>query len=163
MKGFQLWVNLPARLKMTEPAYFEFGDQSLPVEEREGASIKVLAGKTALGTTSPVANTHVGARYFDVTLAPDASFIEPAPADNTAAIVLFEGVATIAGENLASPMVAVLGEGDTVEVTAGTNGARFLFLSGRPLNEPVAWAGPFVMNSDIQLRQAFADYQAGRF
>lgn len=163
MKGFQLWVNLPARLKMTEPAYFEFGDRSLPVEKREGATVKVLAGKTSLGTVSPVADTHVDARYFDVTLAPGASFSEPAPADATAAIVLFEGSVTIAGRSLTSPSVAVLGEGDMIEVTAGTGGARFLFLSGRPLNEPVAWAGPFVMNNDTQLRQAFADYQAGRF
>ncbi|HWF63921.1 MAG TPA: pirin family protein [Rhizomicrobium sp.] len=163
MKGFQLWVNLPARLKMTEPAYSEFGDQSLPVEKREGAAIKVLAGKTALGTTSPVADTHVGARYFDVTLTAGASFREPSPSENTAAIVLFEGAATIGGRSLASPSVAVLGEGDTVEVIAGADGARFLFLSGKPLREPVAWAGPFVMNNDTQLRQAFADYQAGRF
>jgi redox-sensitive bicupin YhaK (pirin superfamily) len=90
-------------------------------------------------------------------------FSEPAPGENTAAIVLFEGTATVAGKSLASPSVAVLGEGDMVDVMAGANGARFLFLSGRPLREPVAWAGPFVMNNDIQLRQAFADYQAGRF
>jgi redox-sensitive bicupin YhaK (pirin superfamily) len=163
MKGFQLWVNLPARLKMTEPAYFEFGDQSLPLETRDGAAIKVLAGKTSLGTASPVANTHVGARYFDVRLAPGASFSEPAPGGSTAAVVLFEGAATVAGKSVTSPSVAVLGEGDMVDVMAGANGARFLFLSGRPLREPVAWAGPFVMNNDIQLRQAFADYQAGRF
>jgi hypothetical protein len=163
MKGFQLWVNLPARLKMTEPAYFEFSDQSLPLEKRDGATIKVLAGETALGTASPVADTHVGARYFDVTLAAGAAFREPSPAENTAAIVLFEGTAAISGMDLTSPSVAVLGEGDRVEVTAGPHGARFLFLSGQPLREPVAWAGPFVMNNDTQLRQAFADYQAGRF
>ncbi|HXR95568.1 MAG TPA: pirin family protein [Rhizomicrobium sp.] len=162
MKGFQLWVNLPARLKMTEPAYFEFGDQALPLEKRDGAIVKVLAGKTSLGTTSPVADTHAGTRYFDVTLAAGQSFSEPTP-EETAAIVLFEGAATIAGKGLASPAVAVLGEGDTVEVIAGGQGARFLFLGGRPLREPVAWAGPFVMNNDTQLRQAFAEYQAGRF
>jgi len=163
MKGFQLWVNLPARLKMTEPAYFEFSGDALPVEMRDGATVKILAGKTSLGTTSPVANTHVGARYFDINLALGATFREPVPGENAAAIVLFEGAATIAGRELTNPSVAVLGEGDTVQVTAGTGGARFLFLSGRPLYEPVAWAGPFVMNNDIQLRQAFADYQAGRF
>lgn len=163
MKGFQLWVNLPARLKMTEPAYFEFGDSALPLEERDGTAIKVLAGRTSRGTASPVADTHVGARYFDVTLAPGASFSEPASATATAAIVLFEGTATIAGRQLANPSVAVLGEGDLVEVAAGNNGARFLFLAGSPLREPVAWAGPFVMNDERQLRQAFADYQAGRF
>jgi redox-sensitive bicupin YhaK (pirin superfamily) len=163
MKGFQLWVNLPARLKMTEPAYFEFRDSALPQERREGATIKVLAGRTSLGTASPVADTHVGARYFDVTLASGASFREPVPAENTAAIVLFEGRATIAGRELTAPSVAVLGKGEVVEVVADANGARFLFLSGAPLREPVAWAGPFVMNDESQLRQAFADYQAGRF
>jgi hypothetical protein len=163
MKGFQLWVNLPARLKMTEPAYFEFGDRSLPLEKRDGATIKVLAGRTALGTQSPVANTHVDAQYFDVTLAAGATFQEAVPGANTAAIALFEGAATIGDRDLAAPSLAVLGEGDTVAVTAGAHGARFLFLAGRPLREPVAWAGPFVMNNDSQLRQAFADYQAGRF
>ena len=77
--------------------------------------------------------------------------------------MLFEGTAVVAGKSLTSPSVAVLGEGDIADVVAGAHGARFLFLSGRPLREPVAWAGPFVMNSDAQLRQAFADYQAGRF
>ncbi|HKD47383.1 MAG TPA: pirin family protein [Rhizomicrobium sp.] len=163
MKGFQLWVNLPARLKMTEPAYFEFNGDALPVEMRDGAIVKILAGKTSRGTTSPVASTHAGVLYFDVDLSPGASFREPVPAENAAAVVLFEGTATIVGRELANPSVAVLGEGDAVQVTAGTGGARFLFLSGRPLREPVAWAGPFVMNNDTQLRQAFADYQAGRF
>lgn len=163
MKGFQLWVNLPARLKMTDPAYFEFGNEALPVEKREGALVKILAGMTSLGAASPVAETHVGARYFDVTLAPGASFSEAVPQDDTAAIVVFEGKATVAGRTLTSPSVAVLGEGDLAEVTAGAEGARFLFLSGKPIREPVAWAGPFVMNNEGQLRQAFADYQAGRF
>jgi hypothetical protein len=163
MKGFQLWVNLPARLKMTEPAYFEFGDSALPQEQRDGAAIKVLAGKTSQGTASPVAETHVGARYFDVTLTPGAAFREPAPEEHTAAVVLFEGTAAIVGRDLTAPSVAVLGAGEVVEVVAGAQGTRFLFLSGVPLREPVAWAGPFVMNDESQLRQAFADYQAGRF
>lgn len=163
MKGFQLWVNLPARLKMTEPAYAEYANEALPVERRGGAKIKVLAGKTSLGTTAPVVHTHVGARYFDVTLASSASFREPVSADDRAAVVLFEGTAVVAGRALNSPSVAVLGPGDVVDLVAGESGARFLFLSGKPLREPVAWAGPFVMNNDSQLRQAFVDYQAGRF
>ncbi len=163
MKGFQLWVNLPARLKMTEPAYFEFDDGALPVEMRDGATVKILAGTTSSGTASPVAETHLGARYFDVTLAPGAVFSEPVPQADTAAIVLFEGAAVSGGKALTAPSVAVLGEGDTIQVTASADGARFLFLSGRPLQEPVAWAGPFVMSNETQLRQAFADYQAGRF
>jgi quercetin 2,3-dioxygenase len=163
MKGFQLWVNLPARLKMTEPAYFEFDNSALPVEKRDGAAVKILAGTTSSGTASPVAETHVEARYFDVTLAPGAVFSEPVPQADTAAIVLFEGAAVSGGKALTAPSVAVLGEGDTIQVTASADGARFLFLSGRPLQEPVAWAGPFVMNNETQLRQAFADYQAGCF
>jgi quercetin 2,3-dioxygenase len=163
MKGFQLWVNLPARLKMTEPAYAEYGKDAVAIERRDGATIKVLAGKTALGTQGPVANTHVHASYFDVTLASGAYFRELLSAEDTAAVVLFEGTALIAGRALNSPSVAVLGAGDVAEVTAGQGGTRFLFLGGKPLREPVAWAGPFVMNNDTQLRQAFVDYQAGRF
>lgn len=163
MKGFQLWVNLPARLKMTQPAYAEFGAPAIPVERRDGATVKVVAGTTGLGTAGPVQGNAVEARYFDVALDPGARFVETVPADHTAALVVFEGTADIAGKSVASPAVAVLGPGERVEVGAGRQATRFLLLAGRPLREPVAWAGPFVMNTEAELRQAYADYQSGRF
>ncbi|KAA0681761.1 pirin family protein [Roseomonas genomospecies 6] len=166
MKGFQLWINLPARLKMTEPAYQEFSADRIPVERREGgATVTVIAGTTGNGTAGPVQGGPTEPRYFDVTLPPGAAFAEPVPADYTAALVVFEGSVVAPGTSvrLGGPRVLVLGEGDRVEVSAGPSGARFLLLSGRPIGEPVAWGGPFVMNSREEVMQAYRDYEEGKF
>lgn len=166
MKGFQLWINLPARLKMAEPAYQEFSADRIPVEGREGgATVTVIAGTTGNGTAGPVQGGPTEARYFDVTLPPGAAFVEPVPADHTAALAVFEGSVLAPGTSvrLGGPRVLVLGEGDRVEVSAGPSGARFLLLSGRPIGEPVAWGGPFVMNSHEEVMQAYRDYEEGKF
>jgi len=166
MKGFQLWINLPASRKMTEPRYQEFAADRIPVETREnGATVTVIAGTTVQGTSGPIQAGTTEARYFDVTLPEGASFAESVPADHTAALVVFEGSITVPGTSirLGGPRVVVLGEGDRVEVTAGPSGARFLMLSGRPIGEPVAWGGPFVMNTREEVMQAYRDFEEGRF
>ncbi|MDQ2103177.1 pirin family protein [Azospirillum isscasi] len=166
MKGFQLWINLPARLKMTEPAYQEFAADRIPVETREGgATVTVIAGTTGKGTAGPVRGGPTEARYFDVALPPGAAFAEAVPAGHTAALVVFEGSVLAPGTSvrLGGPRVLVLGEGDRVEVSAGPSGARFLLLSGRPIGEPVAWGGPFVMNSREEVMQAYRDFEEGKF
>jgi len=164
LKGFQLWINLPARLKMTEPRYQEVPAAGIPVEAREdGVSVKVIAGTTSRGTTGPVRAEATEARYFDVTLPPGASFAEALPEDHTAALVVFEGALTAAGTPVEPLGIAVLGEGGQAAATAGPQGARFLLLSGRPLQEPVAWGGPFVMNTREEVMQAFRDFEEGRF
>jgi len=163
MRGFQLWINLPARLKMTEPRYQEFPAARIPVEAREGgAAVTVIAGDTARGTAGPVRAEATDARYFDVALPAGAAFVEPLPTTHTAFLVLFEGSLDVASEGpLSGPRVIVLGEGDRVEAVAGAEGARFLLLSGQPLGEPIAWGGPFVMNTRDEVMQAFRDYEAG--
>ncbi len=166
MKGFQLWINLPARLKMSEPRYQEFAADRIPVETREdGATVTVIAGSTGRGTAGPVQAGPTEARYFDVSLPVGVSFTEALPTDHTAALVLFEGAVTVPGSpvRLGGPRVLVLGEGDRVEVSAGPSGARFLLLSGKPIGEPVAWGGPFVMNSREEVMQAFRDFEEGKF
>lgn len=163
MHGFQLWVNLPSQEKMSAPKYAEYPADRIPAEARDGATVKVVAGTTSRGTEGPVRAEHVDARYFDVELAAGAAFAEPLPPDHTAAVVVFEGALEIAGTRVEALGIAALGEGDRVEAAAGGQGARFLLLSGRPLNEPVAWAGPIVMNTEAELQQAFADLRAGRF
>ncbi|CAO3414649.1 pirin family protein [Azospirillum doebereinerae] len=164
MRGFQLWINLPARLKMTEPRYQEFPAARIPVETREdGATVTVIAGDTARGTAGPVRAEATDARYLDVALPAGTAFVEPLPASHTAFLVLFEGSLDVASEGpLTGPRVIVLGEGDRVEAVAGAEGARFLLLSGQPLGEPIAWGGPFVMNTRDEVMQAFRDYEAGR-
>ncbi|MHA7060767.1 pirin family protein [Azospirillum argentinense] len=166
MKGFQLWINLPARLKMSEPAYQEFAADRIPVETREGGTtVTVIAGTTGKGTAGPVRSGPTEARYFDVNLPSGATFSEPVPAGHAAALVVFEGSVVAPGSSvrLGGPRVLVLGEGDRAEITAGPSGARFLLLSGRPLGEPVAWGGPFVMNSREEVMQAYRDYEEGKF
>jgi len=162
MKGFQLWINLPSARKMSEPGYQEFNASKIPVERRDGgAAVKVMAGSTAQGTAGPVRAEATDARYFDVTLAPGGRFAEPLPADHTAVLVVYEGGLAEPGADAAR--VVVLGEGERVEATAGPQGARFLLIAGRPLNEPVAWGGPFVMNTREEVMQAFRDFEEGRF
>jgi redox-sensitive bicupin YhaK (pirin superfamily) len=164
MRGFQLWVNLPASRKMTEPGYQEYPSTRMPVESRDdGVSVKVIAGSTSRGTTGPVTAEATDARYFDVGLAEGASFTEPLPGDHAAFVVVHEGTVDVAGHSLQGVGLAQLGTGDAVRFTAVGGPAGVLLISGRPLKEPVAWHGPFVMNTNAELMQAIDDYQAGRF
>jgi redox-sensitive bicupin YhaK (pirin superfamily) len=163
MRGFQLWINLPKALKMSAPDYQEFDAGQIPVETREGgAVVKVVAGKTAAGTAGPVSDGAVDALYFDVSLPAGATFEEPVAADHNVMLALYQGAVRIGERRVEAVSLITLGQGDTVRLTAETD-ARFLLLAGRPLNEPVAWSGPFVMNSREEVAQAFEDYRAGRF
>ena len=163
LQGFQLWVNLPARLKLTEPSYAEFPASAIPADTRPGAAIKVVAGRTSSGVQGPVKAEHVDARYFDIALELGAEIAEPLPPDHHGLLVVFEGALEVEGRTADALSVAVLGPGEQLQAKAGAKGARFLLIAGRPLNEPVAWYGPFVMNTQAELQQAFSDYQAGRF
>jgi len=164
LKGFQLWINLPQCLKMTEPRYQEFDAGKIPLETRaDGGAVKAIAGTTSQGTSSPIRAEATDARYFDVTLPPGGTFAEPLPAEHSAFLVVYEGALEVSGEAVGALRIAVLGEGERVDVTAGTQGARFLLLAGQPLNEPVAWGGPFVMNTREEVLQAFRDFEEGRF
>jgi redox-sensitive bicupin YhaK (pirin superfamily) len=166
MSGFQLWVNLPARAKMSAPAYQEFPAGEIPVERRDhgGATVKVIAGRTGAGTEGPVKNEEVEPVYFDIELPAGGRFEEVVEAGKHAMLVVFEGAAAVAGRRVDATSVAFLGEGERVEVqAAGEAPARLLLIAGRPLNEPVAWAGPFVMNTREEVMQAYDDFRAGRF
>jgi hypothetical protein len=165
MRGFQLWVNLPARLKMSPPAYQEYGPGRIPVEAREGATVKVIAGRTARGTAGPIATAATEAFYFDIALAPQASFVEPIDPAHAAFVVVYEGAVRIGAhaQAIGAVALAALGDGDTAMLTAADAPARALLIGGRPLREPVAWYGPFVMNTEREILQAMHDFQAGRF
>ncbi|HYE00101.1 MAG TPA: pirin family protein [Alphaproteobacteria bacterium] len=165
MKGFQLWVNLPSHLKMSEPAYQEFAPDRIPVERRaDGTTVKVIAGTTAQGTRGAIADVPSEARYFDVTLPAGAAFTESLPADHNAMLVVFEGAVTLAdGTPMPALQLAALGAGEAVSLRAGPAGARLLLIAGRPIGEPVAWGGPFVMNTREEVVQAYRDFQEGRF
>jgi len=167
MRGFQLWLNLPADAKMSAPAYQEFDPGRIPqARPAPGVRVKVIAGAVddAIG---PVRQPATDPTYLDVELDSGASFAHGLPRGHAAFVYVFEGELSLrAGHRttvLPRQTLAVLGPGDAVRLQAGAAGARVILVAGRPLAEPVARYGPFVMNTQAQLRQAFEDYQAGRF
>jgi len=167
MRGFQLWVNLPASDKMTAPKYQEFAPERIPVVAAgEGVSVKVIAGAVD-GVEGPIAQPATDPVYLDITLAPGAIWRYGLPEGHNAFAYAFEGAAHVgegeAARTISSQELAVLGGGARLTVHAGDAGARLILVAGRPLREPVARHGPFVMNTREELMQAFVDFQQGRF
>ncbi|MGE5320791.1 MAG: pirin family protein [Hyphomicrobiaceae bacterium] len=161
MRGFQLWINLPAREKMSAPAYQEASAAAIPEVSQAGARVRVLAGELG-GRRGVIDDPATDVLYLDVALVADAGFSLPLSDTRNAFVYVFEGGARLAGKNLVAHNLAVLDSGDTVEIHAGPSGARFILVAGRPIGEPVVQYGPFVMNTRDEIEQAFADYQAGR-
>ncbi len=166
MRGFQLWVNLPARDKMVPARYQEIPAATIPVETRgNGTTVKVIAGTTGQGTRGPIESGATAAHFFDIRLAPGASIEEALDPGLNALLVVYDGWVRVAGEKTVPAVnVALLGPGERVTIAnAGEEDAGVLLIAGRPLNEPVAWGGPFVMNTRDEVLQAARDYQAGLF
>jgi hypothetical protein len=167
MRGFQLWVNLPARDKMTAPRYQEFAPDRIPVAHPvEGVAVRVIAGVVD-DLRGPIEQPATDPLYLDIALDANARWDYALPEGHNAFTYAFEGAATIGEGDSARPLatheLAVLGGGDRFVVTAGEGGARLLLVAGRPLRENVARHGPFVMNTREELMQAFVDFQQGRF
>ncbi len=165
--GFQLWVNLPAAKKMAAPRYQEFEPDEIPVERRSGGvEVKVIAGTTIEGTTGAVTDIAAAPLYFDITIPAETAFHEIIPQGHNAFIYVIEGPLYIHGENRTTAVpadsMALLDSGERLELSADDR-ARFLLIAGRPFNEPVARYGPFVMNTEAEIQQAFSDYRAGHF
>ena len=162
MRGFQLWVNLPAHEKMKPASYRDIQPDEIPVVELPGGGqVKIIAGTFDPKVVGPAQGLTTELTYFDVSLPPGAGFSHPVPAGHNAFVYPFEGSVTIDGRELRAHGAGVLGAGDAVEVLAGSEGARFLLLAGRPLGEPVVQYGPFVMNTREEIEQAIRDYQSG--
>ncbi len=164
MAGFQLWVNLPAKLKMSKPRYQEVAAKNIPVVEKEGAKILVIAGEVE-GVKGAVSEIYAEPSYLDVTLTAHRTFTHPLAPGHTAFAYLFAGSAIFddSGDTVASPMLVVFHDGDFVNIQAGDETARFILVSGKPLNEPVVRYGPFVMNTRDEIEQAIRDLQNGTF
>jgi len=164
--GFQLWVNLPAKLKMTQPRYQNISSNEIPEIHRDGgATIRVIAG-TVDGVSGPISGIAAEPTYLDVSLAPGGSFIHSMPRRHAAFVYLFEGEARFGGDDSSAvtrPRLVVLGDGDTVQVRTENSPARFLLVSGKPLNEPISRYGPFVMNTREEIEQALRELQQGTF
>jgi len=160
MRGFQLWINLPAKEKMKPAGYRDIQASEIPTAPFPDGKVKVIAG-THEGTSGPVQGGTTEPLYWDVQLNPGKAFQAKIPANHTVYIYPFEGSVEIADRTLKAHQGGVLGSGDTVEVKAGADGARFLVLAAKPIREPIVQYGPFVMNTREEIEQAIRDYQSG--
>jgi hypothetical protein len=169
MRGFQLWINLPARDKMQPARYRDVPAAEIPaIELSSGGRLKLIAGRIAIDGKAVVAPLNAVPEsmatdplYVDVTLPAGASLELPVNAGHNAFIYPFEGEVSVAGERVPQHSAAMLTDGDRVTVTAEAEGARFVLVAGRPLGEPVVQYGPFVMNTREEIEQALADFRAG--
>ena len=160
MAGFQLWINLPSHLKLSDPDYQEVTAAQIPVIDAKGAKVKVVAGayeETQGAVQDPVTDVC----FWDVDLDPVASFGASVDAGRVGFVFVYDGGLRVADQTLTKGQMA-WGLVSTTEVKAGAGGARFIVVSGQPIGESIVQAGPFVMNSEQEIRQAIVDYQRGR-
>jgi quercetin 2,3-dioxygenase len=169
MRGFQLWINLPAREKMKPAAYRDIPAREIPTVRLEsGAELRVIAGAfehAGVRTGGPIAGLSTEPQYYDVRLPANASITIPTPASHNTFLYAYEGDAVVGDDAKPLPHRAagLLTPGDSVLIRAtGAQGAKLLLLSGRPIGEPVVQYGPFVMNTPEEIEQALVDYQRGR-
>ena len=166
MGGFQLWVNLPRDKKMMDPRYQEIKSNEIPVlKPRKDISIRVIAGRVN-AVKGPVRDIVADPEFLDITLGPDTFFVHPVKSGYTALAYVIGGEGTFdadEGHPVGNQDVILFGDGSSIWVRSSGSGMRFLFLSGKPIGEPVAWRGPIVMNTPEELRSAFEEYADGTF
>ncbi len=183
MHGFQLWANLPSSLKMTAPRYQDVPSRDIPeVTDDDGTRVRVICG-SFWGKTGPVDGIAADPRYLDVWVPPNRQKTLPVETSRHAFAYVFEGSGSFrdaseprevrtdligvssgeVAEETGNRSLVLFDSGDEVTVRAGDDGVRFLLVSGKPIQEPVAWRGPIVMNTRDELRQAYAELQAGTF
>lgn len=160
--GLQIWLNLPSREKMAAPAYFDIRQDMIPQVAAGRAVVRVLSGE--FEGVQGIKPRHIQASIYDVSLPPGEEMVLPAIPGETVFVFLLEGDADIGGRRIPVKTAVLFGEGEVVAVAAPPEGAvRFIFLSGPPLREPVAWGGPIVMNTEEELETAFRQLAAGTF
>jgi redox-sensitive bicupin YhaK (pirin superfamily) len=184
MHGFQLWANLPSSLKMTKPRYQDIKANEIPdVVDDDGTRVRIVCGDF-WGQRGPVEGVAADPRYLDITVPPGRRKVLPVETNRHAFAYVFEGSGTFrdasqpfgvlteketaAGETLirestGNRSLVLFGSGDEVTVQAGDEGIRFLLVSGKPIEEPVAWYGPIVMNTQAELQQAVSELRGGTF
>lgn len=163
LRGLQLWVNLPRADKMAAPGYQNLEAADIPeVALPGGGKVRVIAGAFD-GTAGAAGGIAADPLLLDLHLSAGEAVEVPVHAGNTAFAYVADGVVDLAGTPVAAGGLAVLGDGEAVRVQAQAAGTRLLLAAARPLNEPIAWYGPFVMNTQEEIKQAVRDYQAGRF
>ena len=163
MRGFQLWINLPAANKMDTPEYQEYRSDAFPVVETPDYNVKVLIGRFG-DAVAPIVDNITNVSYFDVRLGAGKHFQHGLPAEHNSFLYVFEGSGQFNRQTIPSNTLIELGAEDNApDFIAGEQGARFLLVSGKPISEPVVQYGPFVMNSREEIDEAMRDYQSDNF
>lgn len=163
MRGFQLWINLPAMHKMDTPEYQEYAANDFPIVEGAGYRAKVLIGSFE-NVTAPITDDITGVDYIDVQLDAEQSFSYSVPAGHNSFLYVFEGDGKLGGKAVPRNTLLIPGRQDSeMDLTAAEQGARFIIASGKPINESVVQYGPFVMNSREEIDQAIQDFQSNNF
>ncbi len=186
MHGFQLWANLPASLKMTAPRYQDVSGRDVPeITDDDGTRVRVVCGEF-WGRRGPVEGVAADPRYLDIWVPPGTDRTLPVETTRHAFAYVFEGAGsfrdasaprgvltegdadapptrTAPSEDSGNRSLVLFDRGDEIRVRTGDRGLRFLLVSGRPIEEPVAWYGPIVMNTEDELRQAYAELRNGTF
>lgn len=165
MRGFQLWLNLPAAEKMTEAGYRDIQPEQIPTIETGDAEVKLIAGHLEID-----GQVHAGAEigrstqpiYADLHLIPGGTLTLPVPESHNGLLYLYQGDASLSDTPLRPSSASILDHGDHISLTAGAAGARLLLIAGKPIGEPVVQYGPFVMNTSEEIEQALRDYRDGR-
>jgi quercetin 2,3-dioxygenase len=163
MRGFQLWVNLPAKDKMGQPRYQEFAADRIPeVLPSAGVAVKVIAGHVG-EVAGPVQQPATDPLYLDIAIEAGASFEQAVASGHNSFAYVYEGEVSVGADSVGKGELIVLGDGDAVAITGRAGKSRLILVAGKPIGEPVARYGPFVMNTQAEIMQAVQDYQSGRF
>lgn len=163
LHGFQLWINLPARDKMIRPRYQDIKAEEIPIVEFDtGTSVRVMAG-TVGDKTGPIDMRHPGGgMLLDIRIPPNQTYNQAVAEEWNAFSYVYEGSGKLCGQSVGIENAYVFGDGDGVSAEAGEGGLKFLLFAGKPINEPIVQYGPFVMNSALEIQQAFEDYRSGQ-
>jgi len=160
--GFQLWVNLPSKLKMTAPRYQEVNAATIPTYEKDGVKIRVVAGQVH-DVIGPVTEIAASPLYLEVELAPGTIYEQPIPGGHTLLAYVFEGEALFADTTVAAVHMLKFAEGDSLRVKTENSFVRFMLMAGAPFREPIAPYGPFVMNTMEEIQQTLVELHNGTF
>lgn len=162
MRGFQFWLNLPSEQKMSEPDWADITPKDIPVLAGQGYEVKVIAGKLA-DLLGPIQREVTQPLILDVVVSEAQTLSFDIPSDYNAYVYVYDGMLNVCNSQLRAPELGVLSQaGDRLVLTAQAH-SRCLVVAGKPLHQPIVAGGPFVMNSEAEIRQAFSDYRAGRF
>ena len=162
MLGLQLWLNLPARDKMTEPKYRDITSSMVPKVEEPDAAVSVISG-TFRGVEGAIQGDYVKTLMLDADMKPHGSLKVEVPQSDTLFFYVVRGSGSMDGSEITAKSANLTSEGEVLNLTAGSDGLRTIIFSGAPLKEPVAWGGPIVMNTREELDKAFSELRDGSF